>query len=47
MADVGGEKRRVEKTSIDLGVYGKVACDGGRGIRHRISGEKDDRTEIG
>jgi hypothetical protein len=42
MADVGGEEWRVGKTSIDLGVYGKVAC-----ISHRIFGEKDDTTEIG
>jgi hypothetical protein len=42
-----GVEWRVEKKSIDLGVYGKVACDGGGGISYRISGEKDDRTEIG
>jgi hypothetical protein len=39
---------RVEKKSIDLVVYGKVACGGGGGISHRISTEKDsDKTETG
>jgi hypothetical protein len=39
---------RVEEKSIDLVVYGKVACGGGRGISYRISTEKDsDKTETG
>lgn len=46
MADVGGEEWRVEETSIDLGVYGEVACDGGRGISYRIFGGKDDRVRL-
>jgi hypothetical protein len=39
---------RVEKKSIDLVVYGKVAWGGGRGISYRISTEKDsDKSETG